>query len=323
MKVLVTGCTGQQVGRGTRLHYEPVVNLYVKALCDMGLQVEHREVTPKEDISKYDRIFVGLVPPSSIAAAHYFNVLALIGRANWDRLIFYVDDWKFDGLIKPLREGIPLDWWLERPFITKSREWASTKGRSQLGNAIAMLKEFKWPRVLIPKYSWGRGWPQGLFPGQHVQVDPSGYATMYDYPQMPKEKRWVLGIISDQQKWLSKLGAKWPVLHVGSKADTSVKEPELVRLYHQSTGVLSPFYPKLAGTGWWRNRFLYAAHANAYLYCDPQETTLMSYRSSISDIESWDFETLGRNVMQQRDEFLTSIWGKKALQWLFTTLVQS
>jgi hypothetical protein len=324
MRILVTGCTSQQIGRGTKLGYEPVIDLYVKALRDLGHTVDHRPVDldAEGDFKTYDRVFVGLVPAGSMAATYLIEALVTLHRAR-DRATVYVDDWNFPAILGHLRgcRRWPRKRIMAAPVSgNRQKDWArKRKNWSELRAALDRTAE-RWPTVLIPRYAWGSNSLGEEFPADVVHLDPTGYARSYTtLAEKMRTKRWVLGTVSDQRKWLDSLNLRWPVVYAGgtaSKAEVKFQEADLVQLYQTSWGVLSPPYKRLFGTGWWRNRFLYAARHGAVLLCDPQEAPQLGepYGQAEHRIETWAINDLRELARSQHRRFFRSVWGPKEMQ---------
>lgn len=285
MKILVTGMTGQQCGTGTRLDYEPVADLFVKALIAAGHAVWHRDISPgpvgEKTLDHFDVVFVGIVPPLSIASKHLHGALWTIAEAERRHLplAFFLDDWAFPSLITKLGTCSRGPHHLVKPFFASrpNHEWAVAH-LSELHAVIDRLLYLEWAPTVIPAFTWGDHSILGnRLPMAHQieYVDPSSFARPYPITQPEsRTRRWVLGTVSDQRGWLEKLQLTWPVWYIGSKsskASESLKEPQLVQAYADNRGVLSPPYPRILGTGWWRNRFVYAASTRSILYCDPRE----------------------------------------------------
>lgn len=315
MRVLVTGTTKQQIGGGTRLDYEPVADLLVKGLRrNQSWEVEHRLVELGEVLTDYDVVFVGLVPPLSIASHYLYPALNAIYQCETQGipLVLYVDDWAFPSLISKIKTAVNNPEHLTKPFFERryGHAWA-LEHRDLLIGVLEDLLQEKWPPTVIPAFTWGDHQVlQDRLPmlDQAVFVDPSAFARPYAVTKPEaKKRRWVLGTVSDQRTWLNKQGLEWPVKYLGSrssKADVKMKERDLVQLYQDSWGVLSPPYKQILGTGWWRNRFVYAAQSGAILLCDPGEAAQLSgaYQVAAADIEKMsDDELLGLANWQYRE----------------------
>lgn len=180
---------------------------------------------------------------------------------------------------------------------------------------VQRLLHEPWGPTLLPAFSWGAHQKlRDLLPvaPDVTFVDPSVLAREYPIePARPAERRreWVLGTVSNQTAWLTDLGLTWPVDHLGTKtarAPIAVPEANLVARYGNAWGVLSPPYKRILGTGWWRNRFVYAMRAGAILLCDPAEAAALgpAYTLSSVDVENATMQSLEVRVEAQREAFL-------------------
>lgn len=328
MKVLISGSTSQQIGNGTRLGYGPVIDLFAAAIRDAGADVEHRRLVPEEDINDYDCLLIGMAPFNGLNATYLYGMLDAIRRARASKvgLVLYVDDWQIPLLKTGIRTQIRQPERLAREAIRTARrdlDW----GMAHLDELMTVVHAFNdrpWPTTLAPKFEWGNA--DGLFEKlptrKRITIDPSAYAVEYPTQLRPDAERygaWVLGILSDQRAWVEKLGLSWPVSYVGgkkSKADAPMKEIDLVQRYADCWGVLSPPYKALNGTGWWRNRYVYAARTGAVLLGDPAEVGLIgdAYLTTPDVVESLGVPQLRELADAQRAQLESWQWSKERVR---------
>lgn len=299
MKVLMTGMSPPQCARPTLTGYEHVSELWKKALQAGGAEVDHRRAEPNEDLSGYDVALVGLVPPNSIAARYLYTALDVIARARASGcgLVFYVDDWRFYAVTRGVKAMAknPVKRLVETSMFDKfwHRDWAVSDGWPRMVETLISLRDQPWPTTLVPAFTWGNPELMPTLPTvRQVAIDPSVFARPYEIPVSPPEQRrraWVLGTFSDQRVWQAEQGFTWETDYIGTKrsrATKRLKEWDLVRLYGDAWGVLAAPYEH-AGSGWWRNRFVYAAAGEAVLYSAEREVAgLPGYWESVQEIES-------------------------------------
>ncbi len=306
LKVLMTGYTAQHIGSTRKLvNYGSVAGLIAQTLRDGGCEVEQRRAMPEEDISGYDLILCGQISLAAMGSTYLYGALDVVSRAreNGCALMFYIDDWQVHNLITSLKTINKDSNRLVRESLGTARadlDWARANVRTLFPVAEALLHR-PWPTTLVPKFTWGDGLKvtQGLTAKEWVYTDLSPYAEEFNTvipDDNDRKVQWILGVLSDQRKWLDKLGLSWPVEYIGgraSKADQKLSERELVDLYAQSWGVLSPKYPH-AGSGWWRNRFVYAARTKSITLADPDEVAPLgeSYAVKASAIEAMNKQQL-------------------------------
>lgn len=301
MRVLATGMSPPQCGRPTQTGYEHVSDLWVKALRAGGAQVEHRTVQAGEDLTGYDVVLVGLIPPNSIANRYLYTAFDVISRARRSGcgLVLYVDDWRFGQIthgVKVVKNNPTKRLFNNQMFKNLwNRDWAITpEGQVTIVSVLDALHERPWPVTLVPAFTWGDHTKLPSLPAATVEVlDPSRFVRDYTIPVIDDDSRrraWIMGTFSDQRHWIDSLGLTWEVDYVGtrrSKAEgKALKEPELVASYGGSWGILGAPYDHV-GSGWWRNRFVYAARANAIMLSDYREVASLGddYYRHASEIE--------------------------------------
>lgn len=321
MKILLTGMTPQQCGAGTQLGYEPVADLFVKALRHAGHDVTQApfHYFNGAQITDWDAIVVGVVPPLSIAGKYVNNALLAIAAAEKHGvpLTLFVDDWRFPRFVTNLGTCSRLPHHLTKEFFDHRPGWSWSQDPANQARLVAVvnrLRDETWPPIIIPAYGWGDHVKlTSKLPhlGEVTTVDPTAFCRVYDIDRAEPEDRkrgWVCGVVTDRRGWLEKLGNEWPVNYIGSKsskAETKLKETDLVNLYGGSWGVLSPVYTQVVGTGWWRNRFVYTARAHSIIFCDPREAPRLGapYSMPIAEIEAASARDLANLADEQREIF--------------------
>lgn len=325
MRVLITGLTPTQCGRPGRFKWLVVPALFATALRRAGHTVEHRPTQPDEDLTPYDVILMGLVPPGSIAARHVYVAMDTIFRAKsaGAALLFYVDDWQFDKIMSGCRNKHKQPWGLYTTIKGRTfREWAETdEGRRRVGLSMEALATRPWPVTLSVAFPWGDHGKLDRLPAKEtVYLDPSGMCwdtieEMHLNIQTPPDDRaarWVLASLSNHQQWVASQNFGWPVELIGPKqtgADQTMREEEIVQLVRQSWGQLCPPYNH-AGSGWWRPRYLYTASAGAVALPAAQDAAHLgdAYQVAASDIEQMSMGQLQELSSAQFSTLLLKTW---------------
>jgi len=328
MKVLITGMTPNQVGRPGRFALVTVASLYAEMISEAGHEVDHRLTTPGEDLTGYDVILVGLVPPSSIAARHVYNVMDVIYRAKSSgcALMFYVDDWQFYKIHGAARTKHKNP---DGMFTTikgrTDREWAETdEGRLRVARSMEALATRPWPTTLAVAYPWGDHSKLESMPSRNtIYLDPSSLCwdklekMIQPVLRQSRERQWILASLANHQDWVEKQGFDWPVELIGPKqtgATRTLKEPEIVQLVAESWGTLCPPYNH-AGSGWWRIRFMYTAVAGAVSIVAPGDAEKLgaSFQHPVDEIESMGCDELEALAKAQYEDLRARTWTREQL----------
>jgi hypothetical protein len=190
----------------------------------------------------------------------------------------------------------------------------------QLVQAADDFLDRRWAAGMVPvcpMYAFGdrslvrKRMPKGVGPIE--ALDPS--AVVNDtlagvVPASPADKTrtWVLGALMPHDTWLEKKQPAWPVEIVGSRklirkmgGQRFATEQEVLEFYNKHWGIMSPPYMH-AGSGWWRSRFIYAAHIGSVLVTDKGEGSPLgdAYKISISDVEAMTEQELEDTALAQR-----------------------
>jgi hypothetical protein len=269
----VTGVTDDPLQPSTAV-------LIGRALRSRGLTVDHRAVTPGEDLTGYAGAIVTMTSLVSLASftRRYGGLWAL---ASGLPVLVVPDDWQLNELFNSFKPRYPFEYPTEK-MRSGSVQAAMTVGvamRPQLEPVVEKLRDGEFPR-LFNLYAWGNHQlATRLVPAKQVHViDLSGWTAPTGPRVAPPEQRtraWVLAALMDpragnarQRAWYQSLTTgPWPIVgqhrEKGSRLQR-ISEAEVTDLYRQNRGVLSHPY-KHAGSGWWRRRFHQAIEARAIL----------------------------------------------------------
>ena len=103
MKILMTGFTALQINTERRtIQKIDVPALIVKALTDLGHEVDWRKVTPGEDLSSYDVAWVNLAPLNSLNGRQG-AMGALYTLSSGLPAVGFFDDWQFNTVFNGAR----------------------------------------------------------------------------------------------------------------------------------------------------------------------------------------------------------------------------
>lgn len=290
MKILITGMTSRHVGsERVRVKYaqaSAALRAVLESVPDEMnenplLEVEQRPAEVDEDLSRFDKIFVGLHDLNSIATnTHHLLGVAWACIAFTDKVILHYDDWS--GMEVNVAASTLVRTWAKRLPYLRSRIEVTDHAAAILFEFAGMLAEkYVWPASIIPAFDWAD--PAKLitaFPATRRSMcwDPTRFTNIADPTEFTKERdrarSWVLACLQNPASWLKKLNNVWPIVGCGLKSQGQplLTEMEVRCLYHQNWGVLAPKYEV---PGWWRARFYHAAEAQAVLLADPSDASQM------------------------------------------------
>ena len=366
----MTGFTALQINTERRtIQKIDVPAMIVKALTDLGHEVDWRKVTPGEDLSSYDAAWVNLAPLNSLNGRQG-AMGALYTLSSGLPAVGFFDDWQFntvfngarammkkpqmiykhllvgtehrgeegatyfsradiEAALERIREKDPVaakKCYIERYYMMDNDETVQPYEKRLVQAATDLIDE-RWLAGMVPvcpMYAWGdrtgvrKRMPKEVGPIE--ALDPS--AVVLDTlsqvtPMSPieKAKTWVLGALMPHDEWLGKKKPEWNVEIIGSRKlirklggqrlDT---ELDVLNYYNGRWGILSPPYPH-AGSGWWRSRFLYAAHIGSILVADKGEGDPLgdAYKLTMADVEAMDTDQLAAAAKAQHDALMPHI----------------
>lgn len=321
-RILLTGFTAKQRGEG-RPQVATLLCGAQLALEYAGHHVERRKVYPDEDLkSQFDAAVIAVYDyRGTSATAQKFNTM----RAALDLPhVLAWDDWGASKIFGSMRKG-RRDFWalgLHENDKKVQLQREALRARADEVNALVDFWARSVPKMLCCAFNWGDHSKLKAVHnfGELHAWDPSPWVRgIHGFTVMPKKRDWTLASLWNHDKWLDELEPSWPVINqsksIGGRT-WQVEEHEVVNaLYGPSWGVLSPPYQELSGSGWWRNRFVFAVDAGCVLYADPSEVSPALgpnswYYMELDRIESLPDSYLQQVADQQRDELLG--WEKPA-----------
>ena len=340
MKVLVTGFTAKGIGSGKNvLEIATAANCLPRALRECGIEVDHKAVTPGDDLSEYDKVIVFAFAPNSLPSSYlYGGLYTLLKRQD---AYIALDDWQ----TKDIKQGCGT--------FAREGHWRLWKRVSKAGNSvgkkffheaqpykkemedlITQLAFEKWPyKVLAPVYKGGDVSQLGIDSEQIIPWDPTPVTDSYkagskynqslfsninNVPFDYKEKEWIMASLIQKQNWFKRQEFKWPVTCYGNPnlEQRRLTEPDLYNEYLRVRGILiPPHYHTLEGSGWWRVRYGMIADAGCIAYGEVEETKLFgeSYKVPLSDIEKMNNNELDDLADSQKKDFNSTVWNKNRL----------
>lgn len=261
MKILITGVTETHTNhpqRASSTKFVSIPELMRNAFERLVHDVDHRAVGAGENLSEYQKVFIYLYPVDHNAVNVNGAIWALQQRPDaW----LCLDDWSFQRLLPTWGNFIDIK-------LLTNRTW------------------------LAPLFPWGDTKLMGLPVDDLRHWDPS---PLYNLPKVhrlrwqERKTEWYNASLSkDAHEWANLQNLTWPIRAVGGKSlgQPRVLESQIVWEYGSYKGVLCPTYEH-AGCGWWRVRYLHAAHAGAILGSDPKETGMIhpAYGYTLKEIE--------------------------------------
>lgn len=322
MKVLITGVNPISTGHIPKLNYISSLRAVKMSLESMGHTVESRPVILGETLAEYDWVIVYLFSMRGFLSVHTLSTLWALHTAAGKCTVSF-DDWQTRETMIGIR-----NFSAERDKIIANNPFGYKQldkfpeYKVQLWATLDELLKPNWPwPVLIPAYSGG---DLSLLQLPHAKMftyNPSilfkgvyGWVDGADIKE-PKRREWVLAALHDHRSWLKKQEISWPVLQFGHRkqGQERIPESEIFSKCTAAYGVLSPAY-RIAGSGWWRARYGFAADARCVVVGAPAEMAMVCkdvYDVTTAQVEELNECELGAIAEMQRAEFYNAAGTKE------------
>lgn len=281
MNILITGVTETHLNykdRASSTKFVSIPEMMREAYSKLGHHVEHRKVVPADNLRRFDKVFLYAYPIGPNTADVESARLVLDQRHD---AYICLDDWSFQRVLPT---------------------WSDLIEPTE-------LLEHKW---IVPLFPWGDKKKMGI-DAELLTWDPS---SLYELPPCHKlswqqrHKSWYNASLStDAHEWAQQQKLSWPIHAVGGKAlgQKRMLESDIVWEYGSYKGVLCPTYAH-AGCGWWRVRYLHAAHAGCVLGGSKEELGMIhkSYNYSLHELEDMTDEELEHVAKEQAANLTTA-----------------
>ncbi len=310
MKILITGMNKNQCTFDFYLKQQlkvvPSHYSLVRALRDMGHEVDQRAVIIGEDLNEYDEVITFIHNPSGFAGFVYNALWAIHKRPN---CILAFDDWQTDSIYNGLLQ-LQDPKKLFRKYVKDTHTFIPDDIEKYEQIFIDTLDHIaqKKNRMLISAFAGGD--PTLLIDYNRDLIftyNPNPYHLNRQTSIKIKQKEKVFnfaGLVQGKtKKWLKNQKVEqtdWPLELYGSRKDGQdrVTEDVMVDIYATQWGILMPGYFH-AGSGWWRARPLQVADAGSILIGDPKEMLIYYGDEQLANLTAHEVAQMSDSSLQE------------------------
>jgi hypothetical protein len=274
--LLITGMTSRQANPEASLKDVTFAHLIAEAYRRRGWEVEHRNPSLTEDVTRFDKVIVGVAPLHALGSNRVYGALSAILR-TWgsDKLTLMIDDPDSGKIFSGIRTMVDEPTRLTKPFFAYKLEHALASEepwKSWLGEGVKILRDSVWPTVIVPQHAW-MDTPRLAGAGQQlpsvIGVDPT---SLIDYSEpAPRERHSVWTVeAGPANTWLQQISPflQLPVERHGSSGlPRFLKDKERLENYAGVRGVIAP---TVCSGRWWTSRPALALKAGALVLTDWQ-----------------------------------------------------
>lgn len=325
MKILFTGMasghTNADVHNGNLGFFGVLSNVISGSL---GHEIEWRSPSvlwTMQDLEKYDQIFVGVVPPTSLGANKVYGALHLLNLLTRDqRLTLVLDNpqlWQFKTSFAAVARD-PKS--LVSKFYAKRSEYALVNNNEALLASFASIAERmaagKWARTIYPSLPWKLNSAVASALGIHdveslvpVNLD----AHLMDLTTMERTTRSTSWLLDNSSTSWSRSVVR--TIHRDVDVMRSTKKETDADIFDKmKTSLGSMLSPQDRGVGtWWSYRYIQSLNSGAPIVTNWRETIdlsdswgLLAYQ--VEEMSDARREELARN---QREAYLGAIPSKE------------
>lgn len=262
LRILITGCTSQHISTSAHERIPTFAGLLHDSLREAGEIVVWSEPSMEMDrkfVSMFDKVIVGLVSPTSIAANRIYAALSVAEHAwSHGNLVLLADSPEPHRLWSGITSSYSNYDSLAKDFYARRKDYIAAteqKTYARILEFLGALTHSEWPETIFPELPWSvrdvveRGIPNlpsskaiGLSFDRRIELPPPKTLT-------PIEDTGLWSADSDTSAWVTKTAATLalPVapVKVGRLDDLTSLEGRL----RGSVGTLISTYR--GGSAWW------------------------------------------------------------------------
>lgn len=325
MKILLTGATASQ----TTTDRKPTFSAFLfDSLTSAGNEV-HFASKPSvamrvADIKKYDKVIVGIAPPTSVTAYQVYPSFALAGKAwkagNLELFIDAPEPHKIQASINSCHSG-KSD--LTKDFFSRRKGYSDykfdSKVREEVDRFIELLATEKWPNTYYPAFPWCTPdeYQSSLNMGRYsiVPLYPDSWMMSKDYvstEDATKSTYWTAD--NGSTAWVKNLKKHLTNEVVLSQQGRGSTEQDIVDRVRGSIGSIVSVYR--GGQPWWSPLLAYSLSVDVPVVTDWR---LTDYMGSEWGMLATTVESLSHNMRYelanaQKTTYLKNIppWERQA-----------
>jgi hypothetical protein len=325
MKILFTGMASGHTNHEvhyTKLGFFGVLSkVIVENFASHEIDWRAPSVTwTKADLAKYDKIFIGVIPPTSISANKVYGALHTIGMLSGDDRVSLVLDnpqlWQYKTSFASVARDPNI---LVSKFYEKRSEYKLVNSKPEMLKTFSSVCESmaagEWADTIYPSLPWKSSSDVAASAGLDKNVDLIGInldahflSPEYAAASM-RDQRWVVD--NPTTSWTKSM-----VSTVHRPVDSmkqSKKEVDLDIMLRLQDSLGAMVAPQDRGVGtWWTYRYAQALEAGTPIVTDWREAIQMSDSWGFLAYQIEEMSETRRNELAQRQKasYLASIPNK-------------
>lgn len=320
MKVLLTGCTAQQVSVSAHGRIPTFAGLVCKALESQGVDVLWTEPHMEMDqdfISMFDQVIVGLVSPASLAANYLYPALSVASHALASgSLTIMADSPEPNKLWTGMVSTAQNPGSLLKDFHARRRDYRAAsepETAERLQRLIEHLVASQWPSVIAPRLPWSANdFLTGSIPNTGATLGLSfdrgieqPLLTPITDRQISTDSKWYADNVDS--KWVAGMAAtlSHQVLPLRQKRTETLND--LALRIREGIGTLVATYR--GSEPWWTPVIALSLHQKTPVVSDWRHTSILGFEWSqlAVVIEEMDEDARRELAIGQVQAYLDSI----------------
>jgi hypothetical protein len=271
----------------------------------------------KNDLEQYDRVFVGVVPPTAISANHIYGALKVISLLKGSSKLVTVLDhhelWQYKTAFASIAKNAD---YLSSDFYVKRKEYdKASKFLGLLSGTADYLLNEDWGNVIYPSLPWRDA--TDVVDSSRLRISTLTGLNLDQYSAAKYENLdsdyrnnlWALSMNNSWAKSAVKSQKYSSVLMKTSKKSDDICVFELIS---RSIGSLIPPNDRNSGT-WWSHRYVQSLLAGTPVATEWRESSVLGDAWGLLPYQIEDMSPIARLelAVEQKNLYLESIGTKE------------
>lgn len=319
MNVLITGCTASQASTKIVSNPNNFVNLMQKSLSEVGVSVVVEPPSSKtlEEVEQYDKVILGVAPPTSASSHYLYQAFSIGYKANKvGNLQLFVDAPEPHKIQASINSVISGKSDLSKDFFAGRKNYLKfikdENFRTEVNNFLMFLSKNIWPTTYFPAFPWSET-PKSISMAEEswtpLTLDSHLFNGKYKMSKESSEPYWVAD--SPSTTWVKSIQQtlESPVVPIKqSKYETEDSSTERARA---AIGSLVATYR--SQRAWWSPLLAQSLTVGTPVVTDWRHTSYMGSEWSMlaSSIEELDSTERYELAVSQRNSYIKELPSKK------------
>lgn len=304
MKILMTGMSSHHCKSGGNTGFFSLLYAALSELADVTL-TEPRLDWARSDLQKYDAVFVGITPPTSLSANKLYaalHVLDLMYESPKLRLVLDGNQiWQYKNSFNSFKRS-PMQIFSSLYSGRSGYKLAMNTKISSFESVADKMSSLEWPRTYIPMLPWAdeesAATSIGFIPADNLfGVNLDSFILGKLVAPAMRNQQWAVDNINSA--WWSKLSETVRMPGVSTALNKRSNDLHAGKIIAESMGTIIPPQDRGVGT-WWSYRYIQSLNYQTPIVTQWQDSSWLGEDWSVLAYQVEDMPAYDRQSLADR-----------------------